>query len=39
MHYTFPIISQSDYLIYKRYLFNNIMLNKKDTVFLLLKQT
>jgi hypothetical protein len=39
MHYTFPIISQSDYAIYKRYVFNVIMLNKKDTVFLLLKQT
>jgi hypothetical protein len=39
VHYTFPIISQSDYLIYKRYIFNDIMLKKKDPVFLLLKQT
>ena len=39
MHYTFPIISHNDYNIYKRYVFNVILLNKKDTVFLLLKQT
>jgi predicted nucleotidyltransferase len=39
IYYTFPIISQKTYSEYKRYLFNDIMLNKKDTVFLLLKQS
>ena len=39
MYYTFPIISQQTYSSYKRYIFNEIMLQKKNTVFLLLKQT
>ena len=39
MYYTFPIISQETYSSYKRYIFNEIMLQKKNTVFLLLKQT
>jgi predicted nucleotidyltransferase len=39
MYYTFPIISQQTYAIYKRYIFNEIMLQKKNTIFLLLKQT
>ena len=38
-YYTIPIISQKTYSDYKRYLFNDIMINKKDTVFLLLKQS
>jgi hypothetical protein len=37
LHYTFPIISSKTYAEYKRYLFNDIMLQKKDTVFYLLK--
>ena len=39
MYYTLPIISQKTYSEYKRYLFNEIMINKKDSVFLLLKQS
>jgi len=39
LHYTFPIISQQTYATYKRYIFNEIMLQKRDTVFLLLKQS
>ena len=39
VYYTIPIISQKTYSDYKRYLFNDIMINKKDTVFLLLKQS
>jgi hypothetical protein len=38
LHYTFPIISQQTYATYKRYIFNNILLQKRDAVFLLLKQ-
>lgn len=38
LHYTFPIISEKTYAAYKRFIFNNIMLNKRDTVFFLLKQ-
>ena len=39
MYYTFPILSQQTYARYKRYIFNEIMLQKRDTVFLLLKQS
>jgi len=39
LYYTFPIISQQTYASYKRYIFNEIMLQKKNTVFLLLKQS
>jgi hypothetical protein len=39
LYYTFPIISQQTYADYKRYIFNEIMLQKKNTVFLLLKQS
>jgi hypothetical protein len=38
LHYTFPIISQQTYATYKRYIFNNIMLDKRESVFLILKQ-
>lgn len=39
IYYTFPIISEKTYSSYKRYIFNEIMLQKRDTIFLLLKQT
>ena len=39
IHYTFPLISSKTYLKCKRYLFNVLMLNKKDTIFFLMKQT
>lgn len=38
MHYTFPILSEKTYAAYKRVIFNEIMLKKKNTVFFLLKQ-
>ena len=38
LHYTFPILSSKTYAAYKRFIFNDIMLNKIDTVFFLLKQ-
>lgn len=38
MYYTFPILSQKTYAEYKRYIFNEIMMQKRDTVFFLLKQ-
>ena len=38
LHYTFPLLSEKTYSAYKRYLFNEIMLKKKNTVFFLLKQ-
>ena len=37
-YYTFPILSLQTYMTWKRFIFNDIMLNKKDTVFFLLKQ-
>lgn len=39
IYYTFPILSEKTYSSYKRYIFNELMLQKRDTVFLLLKQT
>lgn len=39
MYYTLPIISKKTYSSYKRYIFNELMLQKRDTIFLLLKQT
>lgn len=39
LYYTFPILSSNTYMMCKRYIFNKIMLNKKDTVFLLIKQS
>jgi predicted nucleotidyltransferase len=39
IYYTFPLISFETYSKYKRIIFNNIMINKKNTVFLLLKQS
>ena len=39
VYYTFPIISSKTYSTYKRFLFNDLMLKKKNTVFFLLKQT
>jgi hypothetical protein len=38
LHYTLSLISNKTYLYYKRYVFNNIMLDKSDTVFFLMKQ-
>lgn len=38
LYYTFPMLSSKTYATYKRYIFNDIMLNKKDSVFFLLKQ-
>ncbi len=38
LHYTFPILSSKTYSAYKRVVFNQIMINKKDTSFVLLKQ-
>jgi predicted nucleotidyltransferase len=38
LYYTFPIISKKNYLICKRYIFNNIMLNKKESEFFLIPQ-
>lgn len=37
MYYTFSIISHDTYSAYKRYIFNELMLKKGDSVFLLLK--
>lgn len=39
LYYTFPIISKDSYTLYKRYIFNDILVKKKDMVFYLLKQT
>ena len=38
LHYTFPILSSKTYSDYKRFIFNRLMVNKKDTIFFLLKQ-
>lgn len=37
-HYTIPILSTKDYSSYKRYIFNNIMVDKRDSVFFLIKK-
>ncbi len=37
-YYTFPLLSKNTYSTYKRYIFNRIMVDKKNTTFLLLKQ-
>jgi predicted nucleotidyltransferase len=37
-YYTFPILPKKTYSDYKRYLFNELMLKKTDTVFFLMKQ-
>ena len=39
LHYTVPLLSEKNYSAYKRILFNKLMVDKKDTVFLLLKQS
>lgn len=39
LHYTFPILSEKTYTAYKRLIFNTIMIQKKNTLFFLLKQT
>lgn len=39
IYHTFSIISKKTYMSYKRYIFNELMIQKKDTVFLLLKQS
>ena len=39
MYYTFPILSEKTYSAYKRFLFNDLMVSKKNTIFYLLKQT
>jgi hypothetical protein len=38
IYYTFPIISSNTYKLYKRIIFNRIMINKENSKFLLLKQ-
>lgn len=38
LYYTFPILSSETYSTYKRILFNRIMINKKNSMFILLKQ-
>ena len=38
LYYTFPIISSDTYSAYKRLIFNRIMINKKNSNFVLLKQ-
>jgi hypothetical protein len=38
LYYTFPLLSSKTYSDYKRIIFNKIMIDKKDTVFFLLKQ-
>ena len=38
LHYTLGLISNKTYVDYKRYVFNNIMLDKRDAVFFLMKQ-
>jgi len=38
LHYTFPILPLKTYSDYKRFLFNRIMIDKRNTSFLLLKQ-
>lgn len=38
LYYRFPIISTKTYSEYKRLIFNKIMVDKKNTTFLLLKQ-
>jgi predicted nucleotidyltransferase len=38
LYYTFSLIPNNTYLTYKRYIFNNIMLDKNDTIFFLMKQ-
>jgi hypothetical protein len=38
LHYNLSLISNKTYLDYKRYVFNNIMLDKRDAVFFLIKQ-
>jgi predicted nucleotidyltransferase len=38
LYYTFPILNVKTYSLYKRLIFNNLYLRKKNTVFYLLKQ-
>ena len=38
MYYTFPILSNKTYAAYKRLLFNELMVSKKESVFFVLKQ-
>jgi hypothetical protein len=38
LHYTLGLVSNKTYVDYKRYVFNNIMLDKRDAVFFLMKQ-
>jgi hypothetical protein len=38
LYYTFPILSEKTYSAYKRFVFNKIMINKKDSVFFLIKK-
>jgi|LauGreDrversion4_2_1035121.scaffolds.fasta_scaffold01339_18 predicted nucleotidyltransferase len=38
VYYTVPLISSQTYSEYKRFLFNKIMVNKKDSVFFLIKE-
>ena len=38
LYYTFPILSLNTYSHYKRFIFNKIIVDKKDTSFVLLKK-
>lgn len=38
LYYTLPILSYNTYSSYKRYIFNDLYLRKKNTVFFLIKQ-
>jgi predicted nucleotidyltransferase len=37
LHYTIPILSKKTYMSYKVYIFNTLLLNKKDSVFFVMK--
>lgn len=39
LHYTIPVLSPSVYAECKRFIFNKLFINKKDTVFYLIKKT
>jgi hypothetical protein len=38
-YYTIPILSKKTYSEIKRYIFNKLMIDKKDTIFYLIKQS
>lgn len=38
LYYTFPILSPQTFATYKRFIFNKMLTNKKNSVFLILKE-